>query len=403
MAPEEVGVNPTGNRNGPFHGLTRDAVLLSFVSFFADTATEMLYPVLPIFLTQVLLAPVSAVGIIEGIADGTRNIVQGFSGWFADRVQRRKPVALVGYGVAAAAKPFIGLAVNWPQVLAARFLDRLATGVRSAPRDALIAGSVQEAYRGKAFGVEGIGDNLGAFVGPLIAAALIFAFHLDLRLIFFLAFIPGALAFLTVALVKESPLPAPGGGAPSLRPSQFPAAYWRYLLVAGLFGLGSISSAFLILETKAIGASTETAILIYAFFNLVAAMVSYPIGMISDRVGRKLPLLASFVIAAVTYLGFALSSSLLVIGALFVLYGAYSGIFRATGRALATDFVPQAIRASGVGWYSSTVGITSLVANIVGGQLWSLIGPAYTFGYALFFSIVGTLALSLLRIPRRQP
>jgi len=378
-----------------FSGVSRDTVLLAFASFFADTATEMLYPVLPIFLTQVLLAPATVVGVVEGIADGTKNAIQGFSGWFSDRIGRRKNVALFGYGLAAVAKPFIGLSGNWPQVLAARFVDRFGTGVRSAPRDALVAGSVDEAHRGKAFGLEGIGDNSGAFVGPLVSALLVFAFHFDLRAIFFLAFVPGMLAFLIILLVRERPVAFVEKARPFLGLKQFPSAYWKYILVTALFGLGNFSSAFLILKTQAVGASTEITLLIYAGFNFTAAIVSFPAGSISDRVGRKPLLLTSFIVSALSYAGFAFAAGLSAISPLFLLYGVYTGVFRAIGRTFVTDFVPQAVRASAIGWYSTTVGLTGLVASVLAGQFWVIYGPQYTFIYGALFSFLGSMALLL--------
>src|SRR5260221_3975049 len=177
-----------------FSGLSRNTFLLALASLFADISTEMLYPVLPIYLTQVLQANGSTVGLIEGIATATQNIVQGFSRWLSDTLQESKPIALAGYLLAAISKPLIGLSATWEQVLGARFLDRLGTGTRSAPRDALIASSANEDHRGKAFGLEGIGDNLGAFLGPVIAVILLFSLHFQIRSIFYLAIIPGLLA-----------------------------------------------------------------------------------------------------------------------------------------------------------------------------------------------------------------
>ena len=189
-----------------FAGLSRNTFLLALASLFADISTEMLYPVLPVFLTQTLKASGSVVGLVEGVAGATQNIVQGFSGSLSDKLQRRKPIALVGYLLAAIAKPLMGTATVWQGVLGGRFLDRLGTGARSAPRDALIASSVDEANRGRAFGLEGVGDNAGAFLGPLLAVLLLIVLHLDMRLIFYLAVVPGLLAFLMVALVEERPV-----------------------------------------------------------------------------------------------------------------------------------------------------------------------------------------------------
>ena len=184
-------------------GLSRNTFLLAASSLFADISTEMLYPVLPVFLTQTLKASGTIVGLLDGFAQATQNIVQGFSGALSDKLQKRKPVAIAGYLLAAIAKPLMGLATIWPALFGARLLDRLGAGARSAPRDALIASSVAEENRGRAFGLEGMGDNAGAFLGPLLAAFLLYAVHVDIRSIFYLAVIPGLLAFLMVLLVSE--------------------------------------------------------------------------------------------------------------------------------------------------------------------------------------------------------
>jgi len=383
-----------------FAGVSRNTVLLAFTSLFADISTEMLYPILPIFLTQTLHASGSVVGLVEGIAQATQNIVQGLSGWISDKLQKRKSLALTGYLLSAVSKPLIGFATAWPGVLGARFLDRFGAGFRSAPRDALIASSVAEENRGRAFGLEGFGDNLGAFLGPLLAVLLFIWFHVGIRSIFYLAIIPGLLAFLMVLLVQERPVPVAAKSKIDVSLRQFPKSYWKYLLVTALFGIGNSSNSFLILQTKDIGASFEATILIYAGFNLVAALISYPAGSLSDRWGRKSVLLMSFIIFFIAYLGFARARSAVLIAALFVFYGLFQGIFRSVGKAFATDFVPAHLRASGVGWYSTTAGLLQLVASIVAGILWDRIGHAAVFYYGAAFAVAGGIGLLML-IPGR--
>jgi len=377
-----------------FTGLSRNTFLLAFASLFADISTEMLYPVLPVFLTQTLNATGSIVGLIDGFAQATQNIVQGFSGSLSDRLRRRKAVALVGYLLAALGKPLMGIAAVWQGLFGARLLDRLGTGIRSAPRDALIASSVDERDRGRAFGLEGVGDNAGAFIGPLFAVFLLYSLGIGMRTVFFVAFIPGVLAFFMVALVKERPIPIAAKSKIDISLRQFPINYWKYLGVTALFGLGNSSNAFLILRTQDIGASLETTILIYAGFNLVAALISYPAGSLSDAWGRKNVLLASFIIFLITYLGFALSSSIVAIAALFAFYGLFQGMFRAVGKAFASDFVPEYLRAGGIGWYNSTVGVLQIVASIVGGLLWDHIGHTAIFYYGAAFAVLGSVALA---------
>jgi MFS family permease len=391
----------TAQGKGYFTGLSRNTFLLALASFFADVSTEMLYPVLPIFLTQTLGAAGSVVGLVEGVAEATQNIVQGFAGSVADRLQKRKGVALIGYAVAALSKPLIGLSFAWEGVLGARFLDRLGTGIRSAPRDALIAASAEDEHRGKAFGLEGAGDNAGAFVGPLIAVALLALWSANLRWIFYVAAVPGLLAFLMVLFVSERKVEAGAKASFGAALRRFPARYRRYLLATALFGVGNSSNAFLILQTKSLGASLSVTILIYAAFNLVAALVSYPAGLLSDRIGRRSLLLAAFGAFFIAYLGFALAQSTLVAAALFVLYGVFQGVFRAAGKALAGDLSPDDLRASGIGWYGAAVGLSGLAASGIAGLLWDHVGHPSVFLYGAAFAAVGALALVLL-VPGRR-
>ena len=379
-----------------FAGLSRNTFLLASASLFADISSEMLYPILPIFLTQTLKASGTVVGLVEGVAEATQNIVQGFSGSLSDKLQRRKPIALVGYLLAAVAKPLMGVANAWQGVLGGRFLDRLGTGTRSAPRDALIASSANEASRGRAFGLEGVGDNAGAFLGPLLAVLLLIVWHLDIHLIFYLAVVPGLLAFLMVLLVEERPVAVTAKAKIDVNPTRFPKAYWKYMLATALFGVGNSSNAFLILQTKDIGASLTTTILIYAAFNLVAALISYPAGFLSDRLGRRNILVLAFAIFLITYLGFALTRNVALIGLLFVLYGLYQGIFRSVGKALASDYVPKQLRASGVGWYNTIVGVSGLAASLIAGWLWDQAGHTTVFFFGAAFAVVGGITLLML-------
>jgi len=379
-----------------FSGLTKNSILLAFASLFSDISTEMLYPILPVYLTQYLRASGSIVGIIEGIAQATQNIIQGFSGWLSDKLQRRKPIALVGYFLSAISKPFIGFAGTWQMVLAARFSDRVGAGSRSAPRDALLAESVEPQHRGKAFGLEGIGDNLGAFAGPLITVLLFFSLQFDIHTIFYLAIIPGLLAFFMVLLVREKKVDIAATSKMDLHIRQFPKTYWRYLLVTCLFGIGNSSNAFLILEIREKGLSLHNTIFVYAFYNLVAALVSYPAGSLSDKFGRKPLLLISFIVFLVAYSGFAFSSDILLTGFLFVFYGLFQGIFRASGKSCAADFVPGHLRASGIGWYSTVVGLSGLIASIIGGILWDKVSHTSVFVYGSIFAVIGIISLVIL-------
>lgn len=376
-----------------FAGLSSSTALLALASFFADVSTELLYPILPVFLTETLRTSGGVVGLIEGAAQATQNVVQGLSGWLSDTVRRRKSIALTGYAIAAFAKPLIGVSTMWPGVLGARLLDRFGTGVRSAPRDALIAASAPETARGKAFGLEGFGDNLGACVGPLLGVFLLRTLHVQMRFIFYLAALPGLLSVCTIALVTERHVAVAATAKLDVRLRRFPALYWKYLLATALFGIGNSSNAFLILHTRDVGVSLAGTIVIYAGFNLVAAVVSYPAGFLSDRFGRRNVLALSLVIFLATYVTLGLTRNIGLIAGGFVLYGLYQGTSRSVGKALAADLVPESLRASGLGWYSAITGVLGLIASIVAGQLWDRVGHPAVFVYGALFAVVGLMAL----------
>lgn len=379
-----------------FKGLSRDTVLLTFTSLFADISTEMLYPVLPIFLTTYLGAGGAVVGFVEGVATAMQNVIQGLSGTLSDRFQKRKITAIVGYSIAALSKPFIGVSNSWGQVLVARGTDRLGTGIRSAPRDGLIANSVDEKSRGKAFGLEGIGDNLGAFLGPLVAVALLFYFKINIRSIFYLAVIPGLLAVLMIILIKEKEGKF-NAKAKLTSLFKFPKSYWKYLGVIAVFGMGNISSSFMILETKNIGISLIGTILIYAFYNLAAALISYPAGFFADKMGRKNILLSGFLLFFISLVGFAVSKNFVVIAIMFAVFGLYQGIFRASGKAYASDFAAKELRASAVGWFNTVVGLSGFIASILAGVIYDHVGHSAVFATAAVFVFIGGILLLTFR------
>lgn len=379
-----------------FTGLTRNTLLLSLASVFTDTATEMLYPIIPIYLVNYLGATGEVVGLIEGLAEATKYIIQGASGWLCDHIKHYKQIALIGYLLSALSKPFLGLTSVWEGFLGVRLLDRFGTGIRSAPRDALVASSVMRHDQGKAFGLENAGDYLGAFLGPLITLGLIAAFNLHLRTIFYLAFFPSFTAFFIVLFVKEGSYFNVIETKPASNHHHFTNAYWKYLIVTTIFGLGNSSNAFLILQSKSLGISLPVIILIYAGFNLTASLIAYPAGFLSDYFGRRNVLCISFFIFLITYLGFALSEKISVIAFLFILYGVFQGIFRGMGKALAADLVPSELYASGIGWYNSTVGLLTLIASLIAGVLWERVSHSAVFYMGAVFAALGIVALCTL-------
>jgi hypothetical protein len=264
--------------------LPKNTLLIAGASLFADTSTEMLTPILPIFLTQALHANGSVVGLVDGIAQAIRNIIDGFSGPLSDKLRKRKVIAATGYAMSAVAKPLMGLSSMWQAVLGARILDRLGAGARSAPRDAIVASSLGTRDRGRGFGLEALGENAGAFVGPIATVLLLYTLQVDIRIVFYLAFIPALAALAIISFVVEQRPPADNPNTSTLvRPSEFPRSYWRFLIAVALFSIGNSSNSFLILRTQEAGVSILMTTLVYAGFNLIAALVSYPLTHLSDK------------------------------------------------------------------------------------------------------------------------
>jgi MFS family permease len=377
-------------------GFSKNAYLVTAGSFFADMSTEMLTPILPIFLTQILNANGSIVGLVDGIAQAVRNLIDGFSGSVSDKLKKRKIIVLSGYIMAAAAKPLMGLSTIWESFLAARILDRLGAGVRSAPRDAIVAASVDKSERGGGFGLEGLAEHAGAFLGPLLTVFLLYALQVDIRVIFHLALVPAVLAFCIVFFVKERSPARPRGQQPNMNPRDLPVLYRKYLIAVAILSIGNSSNAFLILRTQEVGADVLTTTLIYAGFNLVAALLSYPLTALSDRWGRKIVIIGSCVVFLFVYIGFSFAESMAAIAALFLLYGVYQGSFRSVGRALACDIAPEQLHASAIGWFSATVGLCQLIASLLAGLLWDYFGHASAFIFGATSALAGIIAIVLL-------
>jgi len=373
----------------PALGLSPTVRTLGWVSLCTDVSSEMVYPLTPGFLTRVLGAPAWSVGLIEGVAESTASLLKLFSGRLSDRSGRRKPLALVGYGLGAVSKPLIAVAGSWPHVLGARFLDRVGKGLRAAPRDALIAESCAPEQRGRAFGFHRSMDTTGAVLGPLLGWLFLHFFPQSLRSVYALAFVPAALGVLLMALlVREKPKaqaqvlvkPTP---QPKFTWHGLSAPYRRYLLIVGLFGLGNSSDAFLLLRAQSVGVRPENALLLYAAFNMVEACLAIVAGRLSDRVGRR-PLLASgYFVFALAYAGFALldrlPSPVAAVWALFGLYGLYSTLTQGVQKALVSDMVHPARRGEETGAFHMLLGLAALPASLLAGALYSRLSPSAPF------------------------
>ena len=395
--------------------LSRNVKLLATVSFFTDVASEMIYPLLPLFLSTVLGTSAAVLGVIEGLAESLSSLLRLPAGWYSDRIRRRKPFVVFGYTLASLARPLIGLAQGAGQVLAIRLADRFGKGVRSAPRDALIADSVPPSQRGYAFGVHRAADNFGAVAGPLIAWALLTLGWVELRELFLWAAVPGAIAVvLVVVFVRESPhaspvsvptpsapaaspptdTPAPAIGAPPLGPR-----FWRYLAVLFVFTLGASTDAFLLLRASQLGVATALIPIIWALLHVVKSSSTAIGGALSDRVGRRPLILGGWALYALVYLGFAFATVEWQAWALFVVYGLYFGATEGTEKAFVADLVPAARRGTAFGWFNAALGLGALPASVVFGIVWERIGAEAAFVMGAGIAAVATLLFVIL-VPR---
>jgi MFS family permease len=370
----------------PIRGISRNVFVLSLVSLCTDVAGEMIYPLVPLFLTGVLGAPATVVGLIEGLAEATVNLLKLVSGRVTDRRGGRRGWVFAGYGLSALAKPLLALATVWPLVLLARVVDRVGKGTRGTPRDALIAASSDPATRGRAFGFHRSTDTFGAVIGPLAGVSLLAVTAQNFRLVFLLATAPALIGVSLIGRVREpAPRRAPAlSHAGSARPVAFtyrdaPRAYRTFLGIGLLFALGNSSDTFLILRAHALGLGDVAAVLAYAVYNLVYAAAGWPAGILSDRRGRRGILVAGFLLFALVYGGLGLATGALVVWPLFALYGLYIALTDGVTKAYITDLVPAEQRGGALGLYAATTGLMALVSSLLAGVLWDRLAPAAPF------------------------
>ena len=401
----------------PRPSLGRNVLALTSVSFFTDVSSEMIYPLLPVFLTVVLGASASFVGAIEGAAESTSSILKLVSGWWSDRIQRRKPLVVFGYALASTMRPLVALARSASEVLVIRLSDRVGKGIRNAPRDALIADSIDPSIRGRAFGFQRAGDHAGGVVGPLIAFALLSWWAMPMRQVFLLAAVPGAIAVAVVIFgVREAPrrrvdgglVPAEGGWvretalpSPPSTLHPLPSTCWSTLAVILVFTLGNSTDAFLLLRATQLGVPTTLAPVLWALLHVVKAFSSTPGGALSDRVGRKPTLAAGWLLYAAVYAGFALASEAWHAWTLFAVYGIFFGLTEGTERALIADIVPPQRRGSAYGWYHLAVGLGMFPASLLFGVLWDRAGAPTAFLVGAVLSLLAAIGLTAV-VPGRR-
>ena len=418
-----------------FLGLSKNVRSLGWVSLFNDIASEMIYPLLPLFLNTVLGAGVVFIGLIEGIAESVSSFLKLFSGWVSDRFQKRKGLILFGYFLASITRPFIGLATSAYHVLFLRFFDRIGKGVRSSPRDALLSQSCREEERGKAFGFQRAMDHAGAMTGPLIASFLMAVFTKDLRIIFLLAFIPSLFCLwilwrgvTDVHPVRNSSrydskpseainpigenrdILSNGVKKEQISPSSPPKLNWRgwdrkfkyFLLIITLFTLGNSSDAFLLLRAQDLGLNIVTIPILWFLFHLSKTAFSVPGGALSDRIGRRKVMILAWTVYGLVYLGFAFASTALHVWLLFIVYGLFYGLAEGTERAWVADLVEESKRGTAYGAYHFCIGIAALPASLLMGLIWKAVGVQWAFSFGAVMALIAAfLAIALMGDDRK--
>jgi MFS family permease len=383
-----------GNRSpkdGVFFGVSLNVFVLGIVSLFADMSTEMVYPLIPLFLVNVLGATFIDVGLIEGVAESTASVLKIVSGYLSDRFGKRKPLVYSGYSIAAIAKPLLALATAWQQVLVIRFFDRLGKGIRDSARDAIISESSGLGV-GRSFGFHRSLDTLGAVIGPLIAVALFGI--LSFRGLFLLAFVPGIIAtVLVVFFVRETAAGPRSTQLYKVSFRSFDANFRVFLVGLALFFVGNSSDVFLFLRAQNLGVPTLVVPLLYLIMNVIYAVSAFPFGILSDKIGRKTVLLLGFAVFFLVYLGFALASSSLVVWVLFPVYGLYYGITDGATKALISDLAPSHLKATAFGTYYFVVGAVAFPASLIAGTLWQTLGPTFAFLYGAIMAIAAVLII----------
>lgn len=394
--------NPESAAKIGLRALPRNVWVMTLTSLLTDISSEMVFNLLPLFLANVLGVRTNIIGLIEGIAETTASLLKVFSGWLSDKLRRRKALTVFGYSLSAVSKPLLYFATAWTGVLAVRFADRVGKGVRNAPRDALVADSVEASRRGLAFGVHRAGDTFGALVGLGLALMIVLSTQAGtitlsretFQVVVLISVIPAALAVLVLSLGARDIPPQTEARPPRLSLRGMPPAFRRFLVVVVVFTLGNSADAFLILRAQERGLSVTGVLGMLMMFTLVYTLVSAPAGALSDRIGRRQLILAGWGIYGLIYLGFALASSAWQIWALYALYGLYYGVFEGTARALVADLVPPEARGTAYGLYNAAVGLVALPASVLAGVLWHGLGGWEGFGPGAPFLVGAALAFA---------
>ncbi|MEW6380926.1 MAG: MFS transporter [bacterium] len=372
-------------------------IALGLVSFFTDLSSEMIYPLLPVFLASVLGAGAFSLGLIEGVAEATAAILKIVSGYLTDRSGKKKPFILAGYSLSSSVRPLIGLATAWPVVLVLRFMDRVGKGIRTSPRDTLIAEVTESGFRGRAYGFHRAMDHAGAVFGPLAAVLLLKGFGLSLRWVFLLSAFPAVMVIVIILFFVREKETDPGGASPQKGPvkgetdqrAALGSGFRLFLLAVITFTLGNSTDAFLLLRLNMAGVGAAGAAVLWAIFHVVKMASTYAGGRLSDSLGRKSMIIAGWAYYAGIYLLFAYLQGRMALITVFLLYGLYFGLTEPAERALVASFAPQALRGKAFGYYHGAIGLASLPSSLIFGLIWQRWGYQYAFIMGAGFALLG--------------
>ncbi len=369
-------------------------IILGITSLLTDISSEMVYPILPIYLVSTLGASPAILGLIEGIAESLASLMKVFSGYFSDMAKRRKPFTIFGYASSTVGKVFLYISTNWLYVLVGRTIDRFGKGVRTAPRDALIADSAKDGKRGAAFGLHRSLDTLGAVIGVALAYFLVVMYKGNLKSIFLFSLIPASLGVLNLFFVREKRAETKSSpGKIKLRWSILDKRLKLFLIFTFLFTLGNSSNLFLLLRAKDLGSSAADVILLYLVYNIVYLLVAYPASRLSDKFGRKNLLVAGYFFYGLVYFGFAVNRSTPLLWLLFGVYGLYIGFTEGVEKALVADVAPRELRATVIGLHATLVGIGLFPASFLAGMLWKFVGVQAPFYFGAAMGICSSVGL----------
>ncbi len=372
--------------------LPKNVISLGFVSFLNDAASEMIYPLLPVFLTKVLGAGPGFLGVIEGIAEATASLLKLFSGYISDRFKRSKILIFIGYALATFGRPLIAFTRAWWHVAIIRFIDRVGKGIRTSPRDALISHSVSPDIKGKAFGFHRAMDHLGAIVGPLTAMILL-KFGLHMKTVFLLAVIPGIISLFILFFFVEEKVDDKKHNKLNFNLKVFPFSFKYYLFVVILFTLSNSSDTFLIFRANEVGVSIAMVPLLWMVLHFVKALLSIPGGIWSDKVGRKLVIITGWIVYALIYLGFGFATRLWHIWLLFALYGIYFALTEGVEKAFVSDLSPKDYQGTAFGLFNLSIGIAAFPSSVIFGFIYQSLGGKFAFIYGASLALLSSILL----------